>query len=283
MNDGLFNCIAILDAIPDGELNTARRLRESLHDLSDYEEVGLQVRYVRIETLDDLKDGIQSLIDEIQTRGLKPWIHLEGHGLDDESGFQTANSTNCTWEFFKDLITPINVLSGFNVLLILATCFGGSFTAAIKTSDRAPVLGLVGPIEEIEVGHIDDGFISFYRAFFNSSSLKEALRALNTASPGTQYYWNTAEQFFYDVWSNYKRKHCTKKEIANRARRIFRNAKEGKQSNVLSIDRIKRMFPSMEKQLFERYRNTYFMYDLDKGFQKKFPVTYEIAEKYASR
>ena len=283
MDDGQFNCITILDAIPEGHMNTARRLRENLIDLSNIIDGELQVRYIRVNTLSDLRDGIQNLIDETQTNGLKPWLHLEGHGFDDESGFKTANGTYCSWENLKNIITPINVFSGFNLILILATCFGGSFASAIRTDDRAPVLFLVGPLSEVETGHVDDGFIAFYRAFFVSSSLKDAIHALNAASPGVKYYRTSAEQFFYDVWAHYKRKMCTKKEIAKRARRIFRNEKAKKMFRVPSVGQIKRMFQNMEKLLFNRYRDAYFMYDVDKTYRTRFTVTYEIAEKNASR
>ncbi|MFW2373466.1 MAG: hypothetical protein ACN4GM_10135 [Gammaproteobacteria bacterium] len=283
MSEGQFNCIVILDAIPEGELNTARRLRENLEDLAMTLLTRLEVRYIRITVINDLEKGIETIIDEIKSTALKPWLHLEGHGLTDESGFLTANGTTCTWESFKNSITPINVLAGFNVFLILATCFGGSFARTIVTSDRAPVLGLVGPIEEVKSGHIEDGFLAFYRAFFEASSLKAALDALNAASPGVQYYRTTAEQFFYDVWSNYKKHHCTEKEIGNRIKRIYRMIKAQKPPRLPSIGQIKRNFRSQEQVLFEKYRNCYFMYDIEKANQERFPVTYEIAEEYASR
>ena len=50
MSDSQFNTIVILDAVPDGELNTARRLNNDLRDIADYVAEGLQVRYVRIKT-----------------------------------------------------------------------------------------------------------------------------------------------------------------------------------------------------------------------------------------
>jgi hypothetical protein len=93
------------------------------------------VRYVRVSTLADLETGISSLVEEAQNSALKPWLHLEGHGSADESGFQFASGTHCSWNQLKELITPLNVATGLNLLLILATCFGGSFARAIRTTD----------------------------------------------------------------------------------------------------------------------------------------------------
>ncbi len=159
MAEGYFNCIVILDAIPEGELNSAKRLKENLEDLATTFKTRLEIRYVRVIALNDLEKGIEGILNEIKSSALKPWLHLEGHGLVDESGFLTANGTPCAWESFKEIITPVNILSGFNMLLILATCFGGSFTRAIVTTDRAPVLGLVGPVEKVSAGQIEDGLL----------------------------------------------------------------------------------------------------------------------------
>ncbi|MHB9098833.1 MAG: hypothetical protein ACYC5X_13535, partial [Syntrophales bacterium] len=80
MTDSHFNGIVVLDAIPDGELNTARRLKENLEDISLYVANGLQVRYYHLNTIDDLKSAMAEVLDEIKKSRLMPWLHLEGHG-----------------------------------------------------------------------------------------------------------------------------------------------------------------------------------------------------------
>ena len=76
MSESRFNSIVILDAVPDGELNTARRLKEDLLDICYFAE-GLNVRYFRLNTIDDLNSGISLTLDEIKNNGLKPWLHLD--------------------------------------------------------------------------------------------------------------------------------------------------------------------------------------------------------------
>lgn len=183
MGDSHFNGIVVLDAIPDGELNTARRLREDLLDISLYVANRLQVRYFYLNTLDDLKSSVANILDEISNIGLMPWLHLEGHGLSDETGFQLASGQICTWMQLKEIITPINISVGLNLFLILATCYGGSFARAIRTVDRAPVLGLIGPTHAIKAGKVEKDFPAFYKTFFESLSLKKALNVLNVTAP----------------------------------------------------------------------------------------------------
>ena len=165
MTKNKFNGIVILDAIPEGELNTARRLKEDLLDFSYTLDKSLEVRYVRIETFNELQVGISNLLQEIKTDGLIPWLHLEGHGSKDESGFQLAGGDNCSWSQLKELITPLNISTDLNILLVLATCYGGSFAGTIRTTDRAPVSGLIGPRYEVKTGEVEQGFIAFYKTF----------------------------------------------------------------------------------------------------------------------
>jgi hypothetical protein len=283
MSESRFNGIVILDAVPEGELNTARRLKEDLKDISCYVANGLQVRYVRIDTTYALRVGISEILDEIKNNGLNPWLHLDGHGLSDQSGFQLSGGTACSWVQLKELITPLNIALGLNLVLILSTCFGGSFASAIRTVDRAPVLGLIGPTREVTIGEIERAFPAFYRTFFESLSLKKAIDALNTGAPKGLYYRTTATQFFYDVWASYKKVQCTEEEIENRARRMYREAKKQNLPRTPSIGQLKRLLRSQESRLFEKYRDTYFMYDIDELNRDRFPVTYIEAESYAMR
>ena len=228
MSDSKVNGIVILDAVPKGELNTAIRLKEEIEDIACYFTAGLQVRYIRAENIESLETGILNILDEIERNGLLPWIHLDGHGLTDQSGFVLADGSQCLWRKLKELITPLNVAADFNLMLILATCFGGSFASAIDTTDRAPVLGLLGPTKEVSVGHVESSFPAFYKVFFKTFSLEKAREELNKRSSRNLYYGTTAEQFFYTVWKGYKIDYCSNEMLNKRAREIYREAKRKK-------------------------------------------------------
>lgn len=284
MADSLFNTIVILDAVPEGELNTARRLKEDLEDISCYIAEDLNVRYYRLNTFSDLVSGINEIWEEIKTEGIKPWVHLDGHGLADQSGFVFANrTTSCSWAQLKQIITPINIELNLNVVLILATCFGGSFAGVIETTDRSPVLGLIGPSREVSAGEIETAFTVFYKTFFTTLSLGKALSALDQETSSGLYYRTSAEQFFYDVWSLYKRDYCTKESLDARARKLYQRMKKNKLSSHPSIGQIKRTIQAREPEVFNKFRDTYFMYDLDNENIKRFPVTYRLAEINAKK
>ena len=71
-SDGRFNCVVILDAIPDGERNTARILKDTLQDISDYKYQPLRVKYLRLNSIQDLIDGLDTINQEIKISGLLP-------------------------------------------------------------------------------------------------------------------------------------------------------------------------------------------------------------------
>ena len=139
MSESRSNAVAILDAIPDGELNTARILRDEIEPILAFLDLEPRrvVKYFRIESLDSLTDALVSLRGEHGSNGLRPVLHIEGHGFG-EQGIASPNGC-CTWEQLKKLITPLNMATQLNLLVVLATCYGGSFASAITTTDRAPV------------------------------------------------------------------------------------------------------------------------------------------------
>lgn len=283
MSDSRFNTIIILDAVPEGEPNTARRLREDLRDIARDSADGLQVKYNRLDNIEDLRKCIFSTLNEMKSNGLKPWIHLDGHGLKDQSGFVFANKkTFCSWRQLIEIITPINIESNLNLMVLLATCFGGSFASAIETIDRAPVLGLIGPRREVTPDEVQRAFTGFYHTFFNTLSLGKALDALDQETSSGLYYRTSAEKFFYEVWSLYKTELCTEKALEERAKKLYRRLKKNNPSSHPSVGQIKRTLQSREPEVFDKFRNIYFMYDLDEENRNRFPVTYGQAEKNAN-
>lgn len=280
VRDGRCNCIAVLDAVPDGELNTARRLCETLRDIADYESQGLRVIRFRVHTKEDVDAAMASLEVRARTEGLLPWIHLEGHGSSDEAGFLAADGAMCSWTELKNLLVPINVATNLNVVLVLATCYGGSFARAIETTDRAPVLGLLGPTREITVGDIEADFPAFYRTFLMQGSIKQALTAL-TSRAGAGLYWATnATQFFAEVWAGYKANECNPSKRTQRAGRMYRELKAKNLPRTPTVGHLKRFIASDEERQFNLFRDTYFMCDLHPNNRARFPVTYRRGEAH---
>jgi hypothetical protein len=167
-------------------------------------------------------------------------------------------------------------------MLVMATCYGGSFATAINITDRAPVWGLIGPTRAVQAGQVEMSFQTFYKTYFNTLSASEALKALNESANAT-YFITTAEQFYYAVWKGYKINYCSEEMIADRATHMFEIASK-KIPNPPTVEQLKQMLSDTQKEktLFEKYRDKFFIYDLYPSNRSRFPVTYEEAEKYLS-
>lgn len=273
----VFNTIAIFDAIPESEKNTAISLHNKLTKIAFDKAPGFQVRYFRIIEPDDIETAIAVLRRDTQNQGLRPWIHLEGHGFQNQSGFVTANSRCCTWKTLIRLLTPLNIESDFNLFLVLSTCFGGSFAGAIDPSDRSPLAGLVGPTRAITIDEIERDFPPFYQTLFDTQSIDRAFTALCAHTEPDFYYLVDAKQFFCKVWAHYKLTECTEERLDQRARELCLEELRSS-GRILSPYIVKNAYRTLEESLFNEFRDRYFMYDQNKKYKERFPLTYEAAE-----
>jgi hypothetical protein len=276
MSDNRFNAVVILDSIPTGELNTALRLREDLDVIATSKTHAPGITYARVKTEKDLFGCINQLIDYVKQNGVLPLIHLEAHGCED--GIQLADNSQLSWARFKDALVPLNITMELNLMLVLGSCYGGTFVKAISTTDRAPVWGLIGPTQVLSAGQIEDDFGEFYRTFFSTLSTSKALEALKRSSPKNLYYLTTAERFFYTVWKEYKKNYCSPDKLKERGNKLHKLAKTQKRTPLLSAGYFEQQLSSQERDIFNKFRDTYFMCDLFPHHKERFGVTYEKAE-----
>lgn len=281
MSENRFNTVVILDSIPKGELNSARRLNEDLEIIASAKSPAPGITYARVETKNDFLGCINQIINFVEHNQVFPLIHLEAHGSED--GIQMAGGSQMSWVQIIDALIPLNIAMELNLLLVLATCHGGTFIRAISITDRAPVWGLIGPTQELSAGQIETDFGVFYRTFFETLSPTKALDALNQADSNNIYYRNTAEVFFNQVWKGYKNNHCTDEKLRERARKMYKKAKKEKIHSLQSVGHFKRQLKSQERGLFSRFRDTFFMCDLFPSHRDRFEITYEKSEAYAAR
>lgn len=285
MHNSRFNCIVILDAIPDGELRTARKLHEDLLDYrnANLQQLGrLQLRHYRIATEDELGDCISSLIAESQADRLIPWLHLEAHGLEDKTGFATANGVPVSWEQFNKLITPLNILTNLNLVLVLASCYGAYYIQSLRPTQRSPILALVGPIERVLAGDVVKDFMAFYRHILNNRSFGRAAMAIAETNEGPLYYATNTEEIFLETWKGYRDNHCSKKALKTRALALIQRLRRANPDVAFQIGTIKKVLKEKEPEFFDKYRDAYFLYDIYPSNKVRFPITYQMALEYVA-
>ena len=279
MSDNRFNSVVILDSIPTGELNTAQRLHEDLKVIAVSKTHAPGITYAKVETKEKLFMCINKLINYVQQNGVLPMIHLDAHGCED--GIQLADNSQLSWTRLNDVLVPLNIAMKLNLMLVLGSCYGGTFVKAMSITDRAPVWGLIGPTRVISAGLIEDDFGEFYRTFFYTLSTSKALEVLNSKASENLYYRTTAINFFYEVWKRYKKDYCSPDKLKERANEMYKKLTKQKRTPLPSTEYLKQQLKSQERDVFNKCRDTYFMCDLFPNHEKRFEVTYEKAEAYA--
>ena len=280
MSEMRFNCVLILDSIPEGELNTARKLAEDLETIASAKPGTPGIKLIPIKFVNDFIKCFSQLVHEIKKTGSYPLIHLEAHGCTD--GLQLADKSQISWKYFKEILVPINISMELNLMLVLGSCHGGTFVTCMDPDDRAPFWGLIGPTSELNVGQIEKDFRLFYTTLFNTLSPYEALIAFNRNIPENRYYIKTAEEFFYEVWKAYLKNHGSKNQLKKLAQRKRKQLKTERVYPLPSINELKREVIGLQYRIFDQFRDKYFMYDLFPNHKNRFPITYKEAKRKAA-
>ena len=129
MSESRFNCIVILDSIPAGEFNTAKRLYEDVEICAAAYSPTPGIAYLRVENESSLFDYLRQFQLQNEQNDAFPLLHIESHGYED--GLQLANRTLVSWERLKEALIQLNVAMRLNLIVVLASCFGGSVNESV--------------------------------------------------------------------------------------------------------------------------------------------------------
>lgn len=280
MSSNRLNYIVIIDSIPVGESNTAFRLYEDIETaVVAYEHVP-PVNYVRIESNEEFLDVLSQLCNKTINSNQYPLLHIECHGA--MQGIQLANGSCLTWEQVREGLTPLNVATRLNIMVVFSACYGGAFASSMRLSDRAPLWGLIGPTREVYPDELEADFGRFYRALYSTSSPSKAIATLNEGIKENLYWRKTSEAFFLDVWARYKETYCTETVLAQRGHNMKEKAVARGLFPIKTEEEYAQILIDKEPVLFDKYRDIYFMYDLFEENRNRFPITYEQAELHCS-
>lgn len=272
MDANRFNQILVVDSIPVGDRNTAKRLMEDLGSYSVAYPPSPAVRYVRVETSDEFIELINICRKDALKQDIIPMLHIECHGGED--GLQFADESLADWEELKLPITELNVATGLNLMIAVAACTGGALAKIIRMSDRAPFWGLIGPTKTIMPDALEKAYCALYLTLLKTKSPAEAVKAMDAATEPGLFWRTTAQGLFEKGWNGYKKQYCNPAALELRAKRIQERFTSLSEKNLPSLEQLKALLVNHEPKAFERYRNNFFMYDLFPEHQERFPIHY---------
>jgi hypothetical protein len=272
MDANRFNQILVIDSIPTGELNTAKRLFEDLETYAAAYSPSPAVQYVRVESGDELIEQISKCRKDVVERDVVPMLHIECHG--DEDGFQFADGSLADWEELKSPITELNVATRLNLLIAVAACTGGAIAKVLRMSDRAPFWGLIGPTRAVTASALEKAYRALYLTLLSTKSPAKAVEAMDAATEPGLFWRTTAQGLFEKGWAGYKKEHCSAEALEVRAKRMQERFKQLSGKSPPTVEELKVRLVTHEPKAFERFRATFFMYDLFPEHQTRFPVQY---------
>lgn len=272
MDSNRFNQILVVDSIPTGEYNTARRLFEDLETYATAYSPSPAVRYVRVENAAEFFQCILMSKKNAEERDIIPMLHIECHG--DEDGFQFADGSLADWDELKVPITELNVATGLNLMVAVAACTGGALAKVMRMGDRAPFWGLIGPTRSLTAGELEKAYAALYLILLSTKAPANAVQALDQATAPGLFWRTTSQGLFEKVWRSYKSEHCTSAALEMRGRRMMERLRESGISPLPSMNELISRFIGHEPIAFERYRQTFFMCDLFPEHSNRFPIEY---------
>jgi len=164
------------------------------------ENKNLQHEYIFFKTANEFIEIIERIVDEAESKIIFPHIHLECHG--EEEGVKFFNDFILTWSIFGDELSKVNGACGNNLVVTLATCFGGYFVLDLidklvsESECRAPALCLIGPDHESNYGELHAGFNDFFNTFLQTRNLKEGFNSMNQNILSGKLILRTCEEIF---------------------------------------------------------------------------------------
>lgn len=272
MDSNRFNHILVVDSIPTGEPNTAKRLFEGLMTYASAYSPSPTVQYLRVESGDEFIQCILKCRRSADEQDIIPMLHIECHG--DEDGFQFADGSLADWEELKLPITELNVATRLNLMIAVAACTGGALAKVVRISDRAPFWGLIGPTRTLTPGEIERAYSALYLTLLSTKSPAKAVEAMDTATEPGLFWRTTSQGLFEKVWAGYKKEYCNAEALEFRAKRMRERLEQLSDKALPTTAELKSQLVNHEPKAFERFRSTFFMCDLVPEHSSRFRVEY---------
>lgn len=267
MSSNRFNKILVIDSIPEGEINTAKRLYEDIETYANAYQDSPVPEYIRIESGEELIRVLSECQKLAISNDIYPMLHIECHG--NEDGFQFANGSILDWRELKIPLTDLNEAMRLNLMIAVAACVGAALAKVIRMGDKAPFWGLIGPTDLASPSELEGPYRALYQTLIKDKSPEKAIAAFEQAAKLGLFWRTTAQGLFEKVWALYKEEYCNETILEERITRMQLKAPH------LDRAKLKELLQNHEPVAFERYRSNYFMCDKYPEHVERFPVEYK--------
>lgn len=279
-NSFTFNNIQILQSLGHRDRKTGTELYNDILCRQPYKHDALSVAPVfEANSLAELRAKLADLATERATVGIGMILHLEMHGADDKSGVVLNSGELMTWQELGDALRKINIATRNNLMVTMATCYGGYLLQTIRPSQPAPMYFMLGSMREESEADLLEAYTVFYETLFDTFRIGEAYAKMRRqCGDSTNYFWPINEEdVFYIVYGGYLTVNCTPSAVEQRAKdSIPRNGKTRAEWRKAIKDFIK-----LEKRCrqiyYKEHKDIFFMLD-DPANKDRFDIPDTLPE-----
>jgi len=190
------------------------------------------------------------------------------------------------WERVRQDIINLNFQLKNHLLVSMAVCEGTWLLSIMRATHTSPFNCLVSSQGLISMSDIKRGFPAFYDSLFPGDSLVEATHELNLAQNGSHFILTTTEEVFTNVFRKYFSELCSPLAMEARSDNISRQLSElgvtDEELNRKLVQLYRDYVINGQEQMFEKYREAFFMHDAYPENMAEFCPTYAQLKTGAS-
>lgn len=209
------NSVIWISSIPEDEVGIVGRMVESMETIS--KESGFGFQHVLVNNANQLLALIDELSLHAKDRKMRPLLHFDMHGNEDEGLHISASDEFVSWPLLAEHLRKLNISTKNNLCVVGATCFGLRAITPISISSATPFYILLAPEHTVNLGFLEKNIPAFYRDLFDPDGL-EAAYSKNLAGEFKYYH---CEKMLFIVLARYISKQCIGKGKKTRIEKLL--------------------------------------------------------------
>jgi hypothetical protein len=212
-----FNKIYVIESLREKDIKTGQSLfNDTIKRRLEQKELFDNCELLMPTSKVSFFECLEHIRNETILRLVNPIIHFELHGS--KEGIQVNNNDIITWDELQFKLTEINFISGCNLFITMATCYGGYIYSVIKPNLRSSFWGFVGAFDIVYGDEILENYSSFYDEFIQTLNINKAVKALNNSNSSgkSRFKFQNTEFSFNLAYNNYEKKYLTEEIVEKR-------------------------------------------------------------------
>lgn len=166
------NALIWISVLPPNEMGPSRKILEDLEPL--VRKNGWYFELKIVSSAKEFREYFSALERRVWQEGLRPLLHLDGHGSQVGGLVIGENSEQVPWSELEQILRYINLPLQNDLVVVTNVCFGLHVIMGIDISEPSPIHILIASQNEVKEGFLIDNSMSFYNDLFSTKNITTA-------------------------------------------------------------------------------------------------------------